>query len=649
MPTISELVVKITGDASGLTKATGDAETSLKKMGTASADLASMVGPAVLGAALIATGKALADYISDVADAADVIDKTSLRTGFATDELQAYKYAAEQSGVSFGALTGTISIMTRGLETNAETFKALGVETKNADGTLKDTQTIFNDTIAVLSEMDNETQRNAAALKVFGRGAAELTPLLAEGSEGIRELKDRSKELGLIMSKDLIDAGVKFGDITQDLGQATKALGYDLAATLLPAVNGIVTGLTNMMIQFVSGKAGMKEFQKILTDGVKDNQDYEAALKGANEQLERLKAAKVWEASQPWVNEEKIKGIQDEIDKTISLKNQLVDMVKGRKLNEDVATKAAMKAAKEAAEKLTNMGKEELAMKALQDTAKEMYDEIEEGEKGWAKGQEELKKVFKDRLDFEKEYWKKNITDKQVLLTIEYNDAIAQAEKLGADTTAIKEWYANEQSRIIKENVDAETQTYQDLFDTINTGLSNMLSSSYLAAMKALGESIKNGGDAFHNMGESLKAFWQTFMDRLPELLLQAGLMSLAVNPPLGAALIAASGLVALTNAAGIFDGLDTALSNFGSQFADFFGFAGGTDYAPGGRALVGENGPEVMNVPRGASIIPAHRTMSGDGGGIVVNINSPIALNPSESASLFRQTARELAFAGAL
>lgn len=33
--------------------------------------------------------------------------------------------------------------------------------------------------------------------------------------------------------------------------------------------------------------------------------------------------------------------------------------------------------------------------------------------------------------------------------------------------------------------------------------------------------------------------------------------------------------------------------------------FAGGTDFAPGGPAIVGENGPEVVNLPRGAQVVP--------------------------------------------
>lgn len=35
------------------------------------------------------------------------------------------------------------------------------------------------------------------------------------------------------------------------------------------------------------------------------------------------------------------------------------------------------------------------------------------------------------------------------------------------------------------------------------------------------------------------------------------------------------------------------------------FGFAGGTNYAPGGLAVVGEKGPEIVNLPRGSQVVP--------------------------------------------
>lgn len=45
-------------------------------------------------------------------------------------------------------------------------------------------------------------------------------------------------------------------------------------------------------------------------------------------------------------------------------------------------------------------------------------------------------------------------------------------------------------------------------------------------------------------------------------------------------------------------------------------GFAGGTSNAPGGLSWVGENGPELVNLPRGARVTPAQASSAATGGG---------------------------------
>ena len=52
------------------------------------------------------------------------------------------------------------------------------------------------------------------------------------------------------------------------------------------------------------------------------------------------------------------------------------------------------------------------------------------------------------------------------------------------------------------------------------------------------------------------------------------------------------------------------------SPLAKLFGFAGGTDFAPGGLAVVGEHGPELVNLPRGSQVIPNDVMKSGIGSG---------------------------------
>ena len=79
---------------------------------------------------------------------------------------------------------------------------------------------------------------------------------------------------------------------------------------------------------------------------------------------------------------------------------------------------------------------------------------------------------------------------------------------------------------------------------------------------------------------------------------------------------------------------------------------ANGTNFFEGGLTRVNEVGGEIMNLPRGTQIIPHDISMemaknSGNSKGITqtVNIYSPIALSPSETARMNKRALQELAF----
>jgi tape measure domain-containing protein len=77
-------------------------------------------------------------------------------------------------------------------------------------------------------------------------------------------------------------------------------------------------------------------------------------------------------------------------------------------------------------------------------------------------------------------------------------------------------------------------------------------------------------------------------------------------------------------------------------------GFAAGTDFAPGGMAVVGEQGPEIVNLPRGSTVTPNHAIGDTMGRTTTVNIYSPTAVDPSEASAIMRDSMRQLSFQGA-
>lgn len=77
-----------------------------------------------------------------------------------------------------------------------------------------------------------------------------------------------------------------------------------------------------------------------------------------------------------------------------------------------------------------------------------------------------------------------------------------------------------------------------------------------------------------------------------------------------------------------VFSGLDPDVSFVQPDPTGYVpGYARGTDFAPGGWAMVGERGPELVNLPRGSQVMNAERTAQALGGGSVV-INNYVTVN---------------------
>ena len=67
-------------------------------------------------------------------------------------------------------------------------------------------------------------------------------------------------------------------------------------------------------------------------------------------------------------------------------------------------------------------------------------------------------------------------------------------------------------------------------------------------------------------------------------------------------------------------DQLSALGSNWITKLIKGSAYASGTNYAPGGLALVGERGPEIVDLPRGAKVYPNGVLPAGMGGGSAVN-----------------------------
>lgn len=160
---------------------------------------------AVAGAAMLS--KAFAKIITDSAKAGDEILTMSAKTGISADQLQRYAYAADQIDVSTETITGSMTKLTRnmasaqsGSGSAAKAFKQLGIEVTKSDGSLRDRNEVFAETIDALGKIDDATNRDAVAMQIFGKSAQDLNPLILAGGDALKEMGDEAERAGIILS-----------------------------------------------------------------------------------------------------------------------------------------------------------------------------------------------------------------------------------------------------------------------------------------------------------------------------------------------------------------------------------------------------------------------------------------------------------------
>lgn len=192
--------------------------------------------------AAAAAGAALNSAVNDTAEYADEIDKASYRSGLGAENLQRLKYAAEQSGATLENLEKSAKKMnerlgevTEGNEKSAAMFEALGVAVTNADGSMRDSDSVYNDVLNALADMGDTAEATAIGTDLFGKAFVDLKPLLAAGSEGINDLKENADKLGIVMSQDAVTAGVVYGDTLANIQAALGGAARSIGAAALPA------------------------------------------------------------------------------------------------------------------------------------------------------------------------------------------------------------------------------------------------------------------------------------------------------------------------------------------------------------------------------------------------------------------------------
>lgn len=175
---------------------------------------------------------------------ADELNTLAKQTGFTTTELQKFQYAADRIDVSMETITGASQKLVNKLRTSEKTFTDLGIATRDASGNLRSSTDIFYDTIQYLSTIENETERDALAMSIFGKSANELAGIIDDGGAALKQFGQEAEQAGLIMDQETVDSLNAVNDQIDKLKAQGAASLAKAGASALEALTPVIEQVT---------------------------------------------------------------------------------------------------------------------------------------------------------------------------------------------------------------------------------------------------------------------------------------------------------------------------------------------------------------------------------------------------------------------
>lgn len=208
---------------------------------------------------------ALKDMITEGPEYADEILTMAKTTSLATDTLQELSYMSGLVDVDVNTVAGSMKKLTKnmasakdGSGTAAEAFKSLGVSVVDANGQLRKSEDVFFDAIDALGKIENEAERDATAMNIFGKSATELNPMIEAGSDQLRSYAKEARDMGYVLDDVALEKLGAVQDAFDRFDAKMVAVKNTVASGLAPAIERGMERIQDIVNKIDWEKVGKK-------------------------------------------------------------------------------------------------------------------------------------------------------------------------------------------------------------------------------------------------------------------------------------------------------------------------------------------------------------------------------------------------------
>ena len=242
MGEVGNIWIKIGAKIDDFEKNMSAAEKAMVKVGDKFQDIGKTLS--IAGAAITAS---MGLIIAKTANLGDKFYDLSQRTGIAVETLSSFKLAADKSGTSIEGFATGMKGLSRvmfeaasGGKEAKEAFIAVGVSATDDTGKLRPLDQVMLDVADRFASMADGAEKNALAMKLFGKSGMDLIPMLNLGRKGLQENIDKMQKFGAVTLEEA-RAGDAFNDAMTELQAATGGLTRTIGNALIPVMTGLAT------------------------------------------------------------------------------------------------------------------------------------------------------------------------------------------------------------------------------------------------------------------------------------------------------------------------------------------------------------------------------------------------------------------------
>ena len=204
-------------------------------------------------------------------DLGDALNKMSARTGATVEWLSAMSFGAERSGATIETLEQAIRKLNKaiaeaqqGNRTPYEVFRRLRIDPSSMEFRSMDAGAQFELVARRLNEVQSQAEKTRLAMALFEEGGVMLLPLLGD----IDRLKEKARELGIIMTKEQADTAAALLDAWTNFKYQLNAIFMSLGEAIAPALKQVVTWLSKMVKPIQSFVNEHRELFIVLAKGL---------------------------------------------------------------------------------------------------------------------------------------------------------------------------------------------------------------------------------------------------------------------------------------------------------------------------------------------------------------------------------------------